>query len=234
MALSRLPALLSLPAGLRVRHGRTLPFGIGMAVGAVVWGNCNWGGGNVDVDVNRNTNFSRNVNRTEVANNRTARVHEHQSGNRSQWQHNPENRRGVQYRDQSTQQRYNRASNPQATQSREAFRGRAEQGRQDLSRGGGGSFDGGRGQGPGGGQGRGGGGRDAGAFQGMGSGGDIRGSSSRGQASRESMGASRGGGGARAGGGEISAGGRGGGGGGGGARGGGGGGRGGGGRGGRR
>ena len=44
-----------------------LSFGVGMAVGAAVWGNCNWGGGNVDVDVNRNSNFTRNVNRTEVA-----------------------------------------------------------------------------------------------------------------------------------------------------------------------
>ena len=32
-----------------------LSFGVGMAVGAAVWGNCNWGGGNVDVNVNRNT-----------------------------------------------------------------------------------------------------------------------------------------------------------------------------------
>ena len=114
-----------------------LSFGVGMAVGAAVWGNCNWGGGNVDVDVNRNSNFTRNVNRTEVAASRSARVQERQAGGRSQWQHNPENRQGVQYRDQRTQQRYNRGSNPQAVQSREAFRGRAEQGRQELSRGGG-------------------------------------------------------------------------------------------------
>jgi hypothetical protein len=185
-----------------------LSFGVGMAVGAAVWGNCNWGGGNVDVDVNRNTNFSRNVNRSEVAANRTARVQERQSGSRSQWQHNPENRRGVQYRDQRTQQRYDRGSNPQAAQSREAFRGRAEQGRQDLARDGGGSLGEGRGQGPGGGRGSGG-GREAGAFQGMGSGGDVRSSSGRGQSSRETMSASRGGG-DRGGGGGFSAGGRGG------------------------
>src|SRR5580765_7646499 len=48
-----------------------LSFGVGMAVGAAVWGNCNWGGGNVDIDVNENANFSRNVNRTDVANQRT-------------------------------------------------------------------------------------------------------------------------------------------------------------------
>jgi Protein of unknown function (DUF3300) len=211
-----------------------LSFGIGMAVGAAVWGNCNWGGGHVDVDVNRNTNFSRNVNRSEAAANRTARVQERQSGNRSQWQHNPENRRGVQYRDQRTQQRYDRGATPQAAQSREAFRGRAEQGRQELSRGGAGGQGGARGQGFGGGQGASG-GRDAGAFQGLGSGSDVRGSSARGHSSRESFSASRVGGGGRASGSGVSAGGRGGGAGGfsgGGGRGGGG--RGGGGRGGRR
>ena len=113
-----------------------LSFGVGMAVGAAVWGNCNWGGGNVDVNVNKNANFSRNVNRTDVASQRTQRAQQGQAGNRSQWQHNPENRRGVQYRDQATQQKYNRGSNPQATQSREAFRGRADQGRQELGGGG--------------------------------------------------------------------------------------------------
>jgi Protein of unknown function (DUF3300) len=178
-----------------------LSFGVGMAVGAAVWGNCNWGGGNVDVDVDRNTNFSKNVNRTNVAAERSQRVQQGQAGNRSQWQHNAENRRGVQYRDQGTQQRYNRGSNPQATQSREAFRGRAEQGRQDLGRGGagsvgaqggarastlGGSQGGARGQTLGGGQASPG-GRDAGAFQGLGSGSDARSSSSRGQSSRESF-----------------------------------------------
>ena len=161
-----------------------LSFGVGMAVGAAVWGNCNWGGGNVDVDVNKNANYSRNVNRTDVASQRTQRAQQGQAGNRSQWQHNPESRRGVQYRDQGTQQKYNRGSNPQATQSREEFRGRADQGRQDLSRGGADSRGGGsqgrdRAQTSGGFQGRdqtGGGGRgssggrEAGAFQGMGGG----------------------------------------------------------------
>jgi len=219
-----------------------LSFGVGMAVGAAVWGNCNWGGGNVDVDVNKNANFSRNVNRTDVANQRTQRAQQGQAGNRSQWQHNPENRRGVQYRDQGTQQKYNRGSNPQATQSREDFRGRADQGRQDLSRGGADSRGGGsqgrdRAQTSGGSQGRdqtGGGGRgssggrEAGGFQGMGGGSDVRDASNRGQSSRQSIGASGGGGGSRPSG--SGGGGRSGGGGGGGRGGGGGGGRGGGGR----
>ena len=177
-----------------------LSFGVGMAVGAAVWGNTNWGGGNVDVDVNRNSNYSKNVNRTEVANQRTQRAQQGQQGNRSQWQHNPENRKGTQYRDSATQQKYNRGGGSQTAQSREAFRGRAEQGRQDLGRGGGaGAQGGGRAQTTGGGQGGGRaqtagggsqgsrGGREAGAFEGMSGGGsDARSASDRGQSSRES------------------------------------------------
>src|SRR5262245_34415610 len=193
-----------------------LSFGVGMAVGAAVWGNCNWGGGNVDVNVSNYQNYSKNVNRSNVASERTGKYQQGQGGNRSQWQHNPENRRGVQYRDQGTQQRYNRGTSPQATQSREAFRGRAEQGRQELGRGGGqgagaragGTQGGARAQSASRGQGSYG-GRQAGAFQGMGSGGDVRRDSSRGQQSRQSMGAggggasraTAGGGGARSGGG---------------------------------
>jgi len=183
-----------------------LSFGIGMAVGGALWGNCNWGHGNVNVDVNRNANFSRNVNRTNVSNERVNqyRQGQGQGGNRSQWNHNPQHRQGVQYRDSASQQKYNRGGNAQAVQSRENFRGRAEQGRQDISRGGAQGFQGASGQraGGAGGQGFGGGGREAGAFQGMGGGSGgagVRADSSRGAASRQSMGASgasRGGGGA--------------------------------------
>src|SRR5262245_12339644 len=40
-------------------------FGMGMAVGAALWGDCNWGwgGGDVDIDVNEYNNFNRNTNR---------------------------------------------------------------------------------------------------------------------------------------------------------------------------
>jgi hypothetical protein len=199
-----------------------LSFGVGMAVGGALWGNCNWGGGNVDVNVNRNENFSRNVNRSNVAADRSQRVQQGQRGGRSEFKHNPENRKGVQYRDQGTQQRYNRAADQRGVQSREQFRGRAEQGRQDLGRGGGQQFGGAQGgaraQPRGGGQqfggaqggarqqprggggqqfgGGGGGGRGGSAFQGAGSGGNARNFSNRGQSSRQSMSA----GGARSGG----------------------------------
>jgi uncharacterized protein DUF3300 len=200
-------------------------FGAGMAMGAAwgyAWGNCNWNGGDVDIDVNRNTNFNQNINRDQAKQKLQERGQVNQKG-QGQWQHNPEHRKGVSYRDQGTAQKFNRASSPDAIKSREQFRGRAEQGRQDLARGGGAGDRGGLGAGGGagdrGGAGQLGGGNRAGtsdrgagagslgggsgsrggAFQGAGgSGSSARAASSRGTASRGSF---SGGGGARGGGG---------------------------------
>ena len=183
-------------------------FGAGVAMGAAwgyAWGNSNWGGGNVDVDVNRNFNSNRNIDRSK-----------YQGGDRGQggrFQHNPEHRKGVSYRDQGTAQKFNRASTNDAIKSREQFRGRAEEGRQDIGRGGasdrasigdrggqGGPGDrGGAGNRGGGGSSIGGGsGSRGGAFSGVDRGGGAASSaSSRGSASRGSSGGggSRGGGG---------------------------------------
>jgi hypothetical protein len=168
--------------------GALLSFGVGMAVGGALWGNCNWGGGNADVHIEHYQNYSKNVNRSNVASERVSHYQQGQAGNRSQWNHSPEHRQGVQYRDQATQQRYNKASNPQAVQSREAYRGYGgEQGRGDTGRGDAGRGDAGRSVGAGGG------GREASAFQGAGGGADARNYSNRGQTSRQSMGASGGG-----------------------------------------
>jgi len=190
-----------------------LSFGVGMAVGAAVWGNCDWGHG----DVNINTNNYNNFNKTNVAN--------------GKWQHNVDHRKGVQYRDNATRQKYNRGSQGNQ-QSREAFRGRAEQGRQQIARGGASDFKGpaappadrgGRAatqKGPAAAQrdvggarapaqpqrqaaqtrdtGR---GRDPAAFQGVGNGQQTRAQSDRGRASRQSAAAFGGGAGARPGGG---------------------------------
>jgi hypothetical protein len=100
-----------------------ISFGIGMAVGAALWGGCNWGWGggygghnNVNVNVNNYNSF----NRTNISDNN--------------WQHNVDHRKGVQYRDSATRQKYNRDASS-GVESREAFRGRAEQGRQDIARG---------------------------------------------------------------------------------------------------
>jgi hypothetical protein len=107
-------------------------FGAGLALGAAwgwAWGGCNWGGGNVDIDIDRNFNSNRNIDRGKYAK-------QQPGGGRGNWQHNAEHRKGVSYRDQGTAQKFNRASTNDAIKSREAYRGRAEQGRQELGRGG--------------------------------------------------------------------------------------------------
>jgi hypothetical protein len=182
-------------------------FGVGMAVGAALWGDCNWGRGDVNINAQKYNNF----NRTNIQNNN--------------WQHNAEHRKGVGYRDNASREKYGKGQRSGA-ESREAFRGRAEQGRHDMA---GGAGDRMKGQGVGerGGMGdrggvgeRGGtgdragpgggvgerrdagarpttGARDTGGFHGVGgSGAETRGFSDRGAASRASAGG--GGGGARA------------------------------------
>jgi hypothetical protein len=111
-----------------------LSFGVGLAVGSALWGGCHWGWGHgdIDINVNRYNSFNRNVsnnfNRTNIQNN-------YQGG---KWQHDPSHRKGVGYRDGNTQQRFGKAEQGSVA-SREAFRGRAEQGRQQLAQDGGAS-----------------------------------------------------------------------------------------------
>jgi hypothetical protein len=110
-------------------------FSVGVVVGGALWGNCNWGGGDVDIDINRYNNFNRN----EINANRNTNISNRTNNNAGKWQHNADHRQGVGYRDSATQQKYGRAASQQGMQSREEFRGRAEQGRQDISREGAGS-----------------------------------------------------------------------------------------------
>lgn len=192
-----------------------LAFATGIFVGAAIWGNCNWGHGDVDVNVNRYNNF----NRSNISN--------------KNWNHNVDHRRGVAYQDRKVAQQYNRGASGQEARAREEFRGRAEAGRselkgmdrnelgnrvdnanregRDLARDGGGDRFGERGgfgdRGDFGGD-RGGFGDRAGAgdrngFSGVGNGAAARDAGSRGAASRSgfSGGGSRAGGGARGGGG---------------------------------
>jgi hypothetical protein len=208
-------------------------FAAGAAVGAALWGDCDWGHGDVNIDNDIANNFTRNVNNNEAA---RARVEQRQSARapgaagqtRGSWQHSPEHRKGVQYRDTATQQRFNRTG-PANAQSREAYRGRS--GQADVSRAAQQGAAGqqaardrqaGIGQQPGGGladrggqasprtdvaQGRAAQGRQAAAFEGMGSGRDAQSFSNRGNTSRQSYNRSTGassrttgGGGGRAGG----------------------------------
>ncbi|MGB9109184.1 MAG: DUF3300 domain-containing protein, partial [Telluria sp.] len=105
------------PPGYAYAPGAALfTFAAGAAVGAALWGNCNWGRGDVDVNVNRYNNF----NRSNVTN--------------RNWSHNAAHRGAVPYRDRGVAQQYggNRASANAAA--REQYRGRADAGRGAIQR----------------------------------------------------------------------------------------------------
>jgi hypothetical protein len=92
-------------------------FAAGAAVGAALWGDCNWGRGDVDVNVNRYNNFNRT--------NTSSRT----------WSHNTAHRGAVPYRDQRVAQQYGRTRTTADAAAREQFRGRAEAGRGAIQRG---------------------------------------------------------------------------------------------------
>jgi hypothetical protein len=66
-----------------------LAFGVGVGIVNSLWGDCDWGGGDVDIDVNKynNINTNRQINR-----------------NQNKFVHNPVNRDGVPYRDNRNRQ----------------------------------------------------------------------------------------------------------------------------------
>jgi len=164
-----------------------ISFGVGVAVGAAMYGGVHWGGGygggnvyvNNSVNVNRQTNINQaNINKANV--------------NTSTWQHSPEHRKGAQYSNNATAQRYNQsgAARPQ-TQQNPSARGYGQGGKTPQTQGatqrsgetGAGIQSQGASQRSGG----------SGAFSGAGNGASERASSSRGQSSRGGASASRGG-----------------------------------------
>jgi hypothetical protein len=91
-----------------------ITFGIGIAVASAWhhgWGRWDWGHRNVYVNVNRTVNINRT---TTVINTRDMRT--------TTWQHSPEHRKGVAYRDPGTREKYAPA-NRQAVDNRRDFRG---------------------------------------------------------------------------------------------------------------
>ncbi|MGO4551319.1 DUF3300 domain-containing protein [Lysobacter sp. 2RAF19] len=87
-------------------------WGIGIGITVGFWGDCNWGGGDVNINSNRYNEFNRNIDRGD-----------RQMGNRGEqrWQHDGSRRDGVPYRDQASRDKY---GNRQAGgESRERFRG---------------------------------------------------------------------------------------------------------------
>ena len=116
MALPGVSAVLLVSPGYAYPYGGALlGFTAGAIIGGALWGNCNWGGGNVNINVNRYNNF----NRSNISN-----------GN---WNHNANHRGAVPYRDKGVAQQYGRRQSADAA-SREAFRGRADSGRQSIQR----------------------------------------------------------------------------------------------------
>ncbi|WP_096512086.1 DUF3300 domain-containing protein [Pseudomonas izuensis] len=83
-----------------------LAFGTGVAIVASLWGDCDWGNNDVDIDVNRYNNINRN---NQITN------------NQNKWQHNAVHRDGVPYRDNRSREQYGRQLN--GANQREAFRG---------------------------------------------------------------------------------------------------------------
>jgi hypothetical protein len=166
-------------------------FAAGVAVGAA-WGgwggwHANWHGGDIDINVNRYNNFTRNnyvnANRYQVSQNRTTQA----------WQHNPQHRMGAQYSNQATARRYgeSRAGTGTVNRAARGYEGGAGArapgpgaGTRDLSRPGGGA--GARAPGAGAGTQTPTSSPRASAFSGTSSGGSARAASVRGQASRSS------------------------------------------------
>jgi hypothetical protein len=81
-----------------------LAFGAGVAIIGSLWGECDWGNNDVDIDVNRYNNINAN---NRITNNK--------------WQHNPVHRNGVPYRDNASRAQYGRQLN--GANQREAYRG---------------------------------------------------------------------------------------------------------------
>jgi len=98
--------------------GALLSFGIGVAVGGALWGDLDWGHGDIDIDVNRYNEFNRNTNRN-VNRDGTGRD---QIGRDGKWQHNAANRDGVPYRDKASREQFGRQLD--GAGQRDAARGR--------------------------------------------------------------------------------------------------------------
>jgi hypothetical protein len=182
-------------------------FGFGLAWGfaaGAIYGGANWGGGDINIDIDRATNIDRNFTKNKV-------------DARGKWQHDASHRSGVAYRDNTSRQKFGK--DVPGRDGRSDFRGR--EGGVGGDRGGAGVADrGGAGMGDRGGAGVGdrggagigdrggagvanrggpgaGGARDN-AFQGVGGGASAQRDFDRGRSSQQSMASNRGGSGAGA------------------------------------
>jgi len=84
-------------------------WGIGLAAAGAIFSDANWGGGDVNINVNKAANIDRNFDRTKV-----------EGGNR--WKHDSSHRKGVAYRDNATREKF--GNNVGGADRRNDFRGR--------------------------------------------------------------------------------------------------------------
>ncbi|HSB24051.1 MAG TPA: DUF3300 domain-containing protein [Burkholderiaceae bacterium] len=83
-----------------------IAFGIGVAAIGSIWGGCNWGGGDVNINVNKYNSINSN-----------------RQINNSKFEHNSANRRGVPYGDQASRDKYGSKGVGNSAQ-RDQYRGR--------------------------------------------------------------------------------------------------------------
>jgi hypothetical protein len=106
-------------------------FAAGVAVGAAwgyAWGGCNWGHGNVNVNVYQNNSINNNINRNNY-------VNQYNKG-QGNWQHDPNHRGGVAYRDNQTANKYGQTPRGNAN-ARQDYRGRSASGGGGMAQAGG-------------------------------------------------------------------------------------------------
>lgn len=95
-------------------------FAAGVALGAAwgyAWGNCNWHGGSVNYNINQNISYNNNINRSNYQNQVS---HYNKGQGQGQWQHNPEHRKGVAYKDGKTAKQYGQSPSRSAQGRRDA------------------------------------------------------------------------------------------------------------------
>jgi len=89
-------------------------WGIGLAAAGAIFSNCNWGGGDININYDKVKNVDRNFDRNKV---------QTQNG---RWQHDAGHRQGVAYRDNATRDKF--AGQVSGADRRSQYRGRGAEG----------------------------------------------------------------------------------------------------------
>jgi hypothetical protein len=79
-------------------------FSVGVMWGAGCWGGCNWHGNDVNININNFNSFNKNTNINAGKYNIN-----NAGGNQGSWNHNPEHRKGANYKNPATAQKYGAA-----------------------------------------------------------------------------------------------------------------------------